>query len=67
MSFMLSLSIKTTILSVTYDEHHNLTMMLRVRMLNGNMLSVVILNDIMLSVVILNVVYAEFVNEDRNA
>jgi hypothetical protein len=31
------------------------------------MLSDVILNDIMLSIVILNVVYAEFVNEARNA
>jgi hypothetical protein len=48
---------KTVMLSVTYDEHHNKTIMLRVRMLN----------DIMLSVSIMNVVYAEFVNEDRNA
>jgi hypothetical protein len=31
------------------------------------MLRVSMLNDIMLSVVILNVIYAEFVNEDRNA
>jgi hypothetical protein len=43
---------KTVMLSVTYDEHHNKTIILRVSMLN----------DIMLSVVILNVVYAEFVN-----
>jgi hypothetical protein len=42
---------KTVMLSVTYDEHHNLTIMLRVRMLNDIMLSVVILNDLMLSVV----------------
>ncbi len=51
---------KTVMLSVTYDEPCNLTVMLRVCMLNGIMLSVVIMNDIMLSVVIMNVIHAEF-------